>query len=646
MTFTALRSHLFAIALLLGCAFSSVARAQESAQTVLHLLDYIGVDYAGAVADGKITNADEYAEMREFAAQTKTLLSTLPKKESAPALLAAAEILVKSIADKASPTDIANQSAALRWSIIKTYEVSVTPKQAPDVKVGASLYAAQCVACHGVEGKGDGPASRGLDPAPANFHDTVRMRQRSVYGLYSTITLGVTGTGMASFKQLTEDERWALAFFVGSLSIDEAQRSKGASLWATNKSLNELGRLDTIATLSATEVQTRFGDDGAALFAYLRVAPQVLAVVKQEPLVFATVTMAKSLDAYRNGDRTQATQLAIQAYLEGFELIESSLRSADAELMTRTERAMMDYRGLLQGGAEILVVERQATTVQELLTASRAKLHGVQLSPTTAFVSALVILLREGSEAILVIAAILAFLGRSGRAEARRWVHIGWIAALGLGGVTWIVSNYLVEISGASREITEGVTALVAAGMLLYVGYWLHSKSHSAAWQKFIAAKVSGALSTGTVWTLALISFLAVYREAFETVLFYQALSAQAGPESHSALLGGVLLALLLLVAVAWVILRAAVKLPLGLFFSVSGIVLLILAVVFTGQGIAALQEAGKIGVASVEFISVPMLGIYPTIQTLSAQAIVVVLCVIGFWWVARGSKAHNTAAN
>jgi high-affinity iron transporter len=122
-------------------------------------------------------------------------------------------------------------------------------------------------------------------------------------------------------------------------------------------------------------------------------------------------------------------------------------------------------------------------------------------------------------------------------------------------------------------------------------------------------------------------------------VLFYQALSAQAGPESHGALLSGVLLALVLLVAIAWLILRAAVKLPLGLFFSVSGILLLILAVVFTGQGIAALQEAGKIGIDTVRFISVPMLGVYPTLQTLGAQAVVTLLCVVGYCWIARGSQ-------
>ena len=211
--------------------------------------------------------------------------------------------------------------------------------------------------------------------------------------------------------------------------------------------------------------------------------------------------------------------------------------------------------------------------------------------------------------------------------------------------MTWVVSNYLIEISGSNREITEGVTALIAAGMLLYVGYWLHSKSHSSAWQKYIADKVGGALSRGTVWTLAIISFLAVYREAFETVLFYQALVAQVGTDSRGALIGGIAVAVLLLAILAWVILRAAVKLPIGLFFSISGIVLLILAVVFTGQGIAALQEAGKIGAQSVNFISIPMLGIYPTLQSLSAQAFVLLLCVFGYWSVSRTSKPATAAS-
>lgn len=613
---------------------------------VLHLLDYIGVDYAGAVEAGKIRNPGEYSEMREFSRQARAVLAEMPDHADRPALLGDADLLVRRIEEKVPANEIAGTANALRWAVIRAYKIQMTPQRTPDMRLGATLYAARCTVCHGPDGKGDGPAGQSLDPAPSNFQDTMRMQQRSAYGLYSTITLGVAGSGMASFRQLSEDERWALAFAVANFSADIKAQEKGAALWTSGQHARELATLDNVATLAANEVRDRFGDDGLALFAYLRANPSVLETAKPAPLQFAAAMLANSVDAYRKGASAEATQLAIQAYLEGFELVESSLQSVDANLMARTERAMMDYRSLLQVGAAVEQVERQAATVQEMLRQARTKLDGVQLSPTTAFVSALIILLREGAEALLVVVAILAFLARAGREKARRWVHAGWIAALVLGGVTWITSNYLIEISGANREVTEGVTALLAAGMLLYVGYWLHSKSHSAAWQKFIGNKVSEALSTGTMWTLALISFLAVYREAFETVLFYQALATQAGAESHGALLGGVLLAVLLLIGLAWAIRRAAIRLPIGLFFSASGVVLLILAVIFSGQGIAALQEAGKVAIHSVTFISIPMLGIYPTLQTLVAQAIMLLLIALELWWVARAGRQADRRGN
>jgi high-affinity iron transporter len=128
------------------------------------------------------------------------------------------------------------------------------------------------------------------------------------------------------------------------------------------------------------------------------------------------------------------------------------------------------------------------------------------------------------------------------------------------------------------------------------------------------------------------VSFLAVYREAFETVLFYQALSTQAGPQGQGALLGGVAAGAVLLVALAWVILRASIKLPIGLFFSLSGIVLLMLAVVFTGQGIAALQEAGTVNADPMGSLRLPLLGIYPTLQSLSAQTAAIVISALVLW--------------
>src|SRR5690606_9805988 len=132
-------------------------------------------------------------------------------------------------------------------------------------------------------------------------------------------------------------------------------------------------------------------------------------------------------------------------------------------LMRDTEAALMQYRALVRAQAPIADVVAHADRTRALLDATAERLRGGDGSRTTTFVGALLILLREGLEAILVVAAILAVLGRAGRADARRWVHVGWIAALGLGVATWFVSAHVIEVSGANREVTEGVTALIAA---------------------------------------------------------------------------------------------------------------------------------------------------------------------------------------
>ena len=192
--------------------------------------------------------------------------------------------------------------------------------------------------------------------------------------------------------------------------------------------------------------------------------------------------------------------------------------------------------------------------------------------------------------------------------------------------LTWFVATRFMEASGASREITEGVTGLVAAAMLLYVGFWLHDKSHAQAWQRYLMGRAR-AIGSGAAWGLALTSFLAVYREVFETVLFYQALWAQA-PGREAALIGGLATALVALAVVTWAMLRLAIRLPLGLFFGASGILLAVLAVVLAGNGVAALQEAGVIPVTPVPFFNFGWLGIHANAQSLAAQAVLAVIVV------------------
>jgi high-affinity iron transporter len=201
----------------------------------------------------------------------------------------------------------------------------------------------------------------------------------------------------------------------------------------------------------------------------------------------------------------------------------------------------------------------------------------------------------------------------------------GWIAALGAGAATWWIASNVVAVSGASREVIEGVSALLAAAILFYVSYWLLSKTEAARWQSFLDDRLRSALSRGSLGMLATLSFVAVYRECFETVLFFQALAAQAGPDGRGALLGGIAAGAVVLGLLALVVFRFGRRLPMRRFFAASSLLLYGLAVVLAGHGVAALQEAGWIPATPVSLFRFEWLGIYPTAQGLAVQGALLV---------------------
>jgi high-affinity iron transporter len=612
------------------CFIAAPAPAAEPAgmQQLLHMLDYVGVDYPMAVADGQVRDNAEYQEQQEFSGQIGELIAKLPDSTGKSALQDQAGALATAIDRKADSHTVATLAGAMRTALIKGYDVSIAPRAAPDMQTVTQLYDSQCASCHGAEGYGNGVASVGMDPAPANFRDADWHAQRSVFGLYNSITLGVEGTSMQNYQQLPDAQRWALAFYVSNLAATAEQRKQGAAAWQAGQGDGIFTDLGSLTGESPAEIAAAYGPDAVAMLAYLRADPALVGGDQDSALQYSANTLAASLAAYRNGAADRAHTLAVSAYLEGFELAETGLRIADPSLTTEIEQEMIKFRSLLRNAAPIEQVTAQHAALQTLLTRAGGVLNDTSLTPGMSFASSLIILLREGLEAILVLAAIAAFLIKTGRRDAMKYLHFGWVSALMMGFVTWIVASNVITISGASREMTEGVTALVAAVMLLYVGYWLHNQAHSQAWQKFIRDKISAVLSSRTLWGLALIAFLAVYREVFETVLFYQTLWLQAGPAGHNAILGGFATAAAALILLSWLIFTFSVRLPLKLFFNVNSVLLFVLAVIFAGKGIAALQEAGKLPSSHVNFPSIDLLGIYPNLQGLGVQAALLALAI------------------
>lgn len=609
----------------------------DPARVIVHMLDYVGVDYPEFVRDGKVINEEEYAEQREFAGQVAALLARLPAAPEQPALLAQARELLSRIEARAPGGEVSQRAGTLRAGVIQAWHLSVAPRQAPDLARGALLFTQHCAACHGARGRGDGPLARGMAPAPSDFHDEARMRQRSLHGLFNTITLGVGGTPMRAYPELSEADRWALAFFAASLRSTPEQAAEGQAQWQARREAGAPigeGAVDSLhALVTHTPAEQAAGGPAQdAMRVYLTHHPQVLLAAAPAPLDHSRALLDEAVQAHARGDSESARRLAIAAYLEGFELVEAALDNVDPALRATTEREMMALRAAIAEGRPSQAVAAQVDRLKALLDEADERLAGASLSPTAAFVSALLILLREGLEAILVLSAIVALVRKTGRRDALPYVHAGWIAAVALGAATWAVARYALSISGAGRELTEGLTALLAAAMLLYVGWWLHSRSSAQAWNRFIRGQIDAALGQRTLWAMAGISFLAVYRELFEVILFYETLWAQVGEGGQGAVLGGIGAAAMLLVMTGGAILRYSVRLPIGPFFKFTSALLAVMAVVFVGNGVAALQEAGVLDATMVRFVSLPLLGIHPTLQGLGLQVLTAGLIAGGLW--------------
>jgi high-affinity iron transporter len=601
--------------------------------------DYLATDYAGAVHDGAVVSNSEYAEMREFARNARERIRSLPASPASSNLLRDADSLVASIDAKASQGEVAQQAHALADALLQAYPVPTAPSRVPDLARGTSLYQSQCAACHGASGRGDGPVGQTLSPRPVDFTDQTRADQRSVLSLYEVITHGVEGTPMASYATtLSDDDRWALAFVVGALAYPEAV-TQGEQAWRDSKAArSDITSLNELSRARVTQLGDTLGLQQARLIVgYLRSHPQAVhQALAGIPL--ARARLEASVAAYRSGAVDEARQFALSAYLDGVEPVEAQLNAHDAALRAQIETAMGAYRTQLSKQASADDVAASAASIDALLVRADAAVAEAASNPLTIFLGAFTILVREGLEALLVVVALLAFLRKADRHDAARYVHSGWLLALLAGVITWAFARYAISISGASRELTEGLSSLFAAAVLLGVGLWMHQKSIGGRWQAYLKSKMATALDRKSAWFVFGLTFISVYREVFETILFYAALWNEG---QGVWLLAGIASGALVLVLIAWVLLRTSRRLPLGLFFSISSGLIAVLAVVLTGKGVAALQEAGWTGVTVAPVPSIELLGIYPTWQSLLAQLAVAVMLAVGFAfnrWRARAA--------
>lgn len=588
-------------------------------------------EYAIGVESGQVISRAEVDEAELFLAEAIRAADGLPdgmRSRTRTTL----EAILSLIRATASPDDVALAVDELTSGLAQELGIAldVLPDSPPSHDRGAELYHTECSSCHGDLGAGNGPAAAGQDPPPADLSDVAGLSQQSPLDFYRRVTIGVAGTAMPSFgDDLSEEDRWAVALYASRLRLPVAKGKVPAHLWwfSTTARMSD----DAIAR----ELSVRGVDSSRAAVSSVRAHPGARSGVDRAMATMALVRVQAD-SAYGmalEGRSREAEATALNAYIT-FEGVEPELRSRSAGLASGLEGAFATYRAGVSATRPPQELRALHGTLLEGLQEAQDAL-GHRLTPFELFIQSFVILLREGIEAILIIGALIAFLVKTGVEGRRRDVYYGVGAALAASVLTAVLIETVFHVSVAQQELLEGATMLLAAGVLFYVSYWLLSKMEVARWNRFVRGKVQRALAGGSILALPTVAFLAVYREGFETVLFYKALFVSSGAVAAAIPVAlGMLAATVVLAVIYLAISRYGVRIPLKPFFGITGAFLYYMAFVFAGKGILELQGAGILGVTYVPWAPViPALGIYGTAEGLLVQAALVLLFAGGIVW-------------
>jgi high-affinity iron transporter len=587
-------------------------------------------EYRIGVIDGRVVAKAEVEEAELFLQEARRSAALLPPEAGRPAT-AEIDALLSLVKGTASPDSLDAHVRSLNAGLTERLGVTLDelPAQTPSLARGAEIYQANCAGCHGPVGRGDGALAAGLDPRPANLADGAALRDVSPLDYFRRISIGTVGTAMPAFEgRLPAEDRWAAALYASILRVPAPRGDVPPSL----RAFATTGKMSDEAVLTALGMSERSGPEALGRLAAVRTF-QADHTGTESGQVFARVRaqLDTAFALARTGDPA-ASARAFDAYMT-FEQVERGVRAKNPGLATELETAFASLRTRAAGGAtpaELDALRRQLDAGLE----SAERTLGDQDSPFNLFAQSFIIMLREGLEAILIVGALMTFLVKMGASHRRRDIHVGVSAAIAASLLTAVALETVFVLSAAHREALEGGTMVVATAVLFYVSYWLLSKMEVVKWNRFVKSKVQDALDSGSALALASAAFLAVYREGFETVLFYKALFVAGTAGGTMPIIGGILAGSVVLVGVYIAINRFGVRLPLKPFFAVTSAFLYYMAFVFAGKGVAELQEGGLVGTTVLSWAPrVPALGIYPTAESLGAQALLLLLALVALVW-------------
>jgi high-affinity iron transporter len=586
-------------------------------------------EYRLGVAGGRVVLQPEVDEAALFLQESRRSAAALPNRVATDAI-AKLDSIIALVKRTGSPDSVDLHVSRLTTALASRLGVALDdlPADTPSLARGAEVYAANCSSCHGAQGKGDGPAAIGLDPTPTNLSETAALEDQSPLDYYRRITIGVVGTAMPSFEnRLPAQDRWAAALYASLLRLPPPSGEVPPTL----ASFAVTGRMSDADLLKAVRAIDKSPANLSRIAAIRSAQPDASAVVTAQVFDRVRSQLDSAYMLARSGDPSASTA-AFDAYMT-FEQVERGVRAKNPTLAAELER---DFASLRAAVGNTMDAKRLQEIRQQLdIGLERAEVTARDsLSPANLALQSFIIILREGLEAILIVGALMTFLVKMGASHRKRDINLGVGAALGASVATAVAIETVFHLSPARQEMLEGVTMVGAAIVLFYVSYWLLSKMEVVKWNHFVKSKVNDALTSGSSLALASAAFLAVYREGFETVLFYKALFLTGGDHSGVPITVGILAGAAVLVAVYVAISRFGVRLPLKPFFAVTSAFLYYMAFVFAGKGVAELQAGGLLPTTVVSWVPrLPALGIYPTLESSLAQAVLLALLLLALIW-------------
>ena len=636
------------IVLLSACGARGTAPVDDHAvRRVVALIDYVAADYGGAVRDGQVADENEYKEQLAFLKEAGERAAALPagKGDARSRVLTALDAATQLVMARAPAPRVVEAMRNARDLVIRGYDIELGPSFPPSLERGRKLFAQTCATCHGASGGGDGPAAATLQPRPRSFRDPAVTATLSPVRAFSAISDGVAGTAMVGFASMPDADRWSLAFYVTGLRHEPSQSDRGRQSVDTIPALAALD-YTTLADLRDIDLEERFRaagmptTDQPAALAFLRTVAPFQA---RGSVADVRKALASAKAAYGSGDAAGARHALTDAYLDGFEPLEARLLVSAPELVRRIEDQFLALREGAEHGMESARFAADVDTLLVQLEAVEGRLRG-EASPWSATLAAFVVVVREGVESVLLVMLLLGLAKRAGAETDRRAVHVGWSAAIAAGVITWFASAAVVALGGGNRELVEGIVALLAVVVLLYAGHFVLARMDS---QRRIAAlkRRFSSIAVGRRRLLLFtFSFVAAYREAFEVVLFLRAILLGApGAGGHVAI--GSMLGLGACIAVFAITARVGKRLNASLLLNIGGGLLCVLAFVLAGKGVRSLQEAGLVGVSAFDGPRSDLLGVFPTWETLGAQAVVIVLVLVIAFVVPRRSESQPQPA-